>query len=424
MRSCTGSSCSKTSLRRHERHGHKVPVSRDSCLVSFVSFVLKDTDDRPRRRNPRQSLRRAPHAPAGALSAPVLAPGRPLVRRHHRRRRGAARAALPDESGDRSLHRHRPACAARPPGGAVLRHPRRRLRGRLPPDVDDAADGAEADVRPADGAVCPSAAARSEVLRPQPGRPPDDARHVRRGRPERSLHVRRRHGVRRRVHPRRHHGRDAVDELAAGAGRLLRAAAHRADHAVVPAQRPRIVSRRPRLDRADQRLPAGEHHRHVDGADVPAGGAELLAVRRDRSQASGREHRVYFLLRAVLPGGGSRERARVGAHHLVRRRHGAARHADARRAGGVSSVRAAILPADQRHVGEVQRAAVGDGVVRADLHAARRAGRGPSPGAAIPRPLPAAGHIVFENVSFAYNTRTPRTHGHNGSEGHEGPTTF
>ena len=98
---------------------------------------------------------------------------------------------------------------------------------RLRADVDPAADRAEADVRPADGPVSPSAAARPEVLRPQPGRPADDARHVRRRRAERSVHGRRCHGVRRRAHPRRHHGRDAVDGLAAGPGGLLRAADHR-----------------------------------------------------------------------------------------------------------------------------------------------------------------------------------------------------
>ena len=59
-----------------------------------------------------------------------------------------------------------------------------------------------------------------------------------------------------------------------------------------------------------------------------------------------------------------------------------ARHADARRAGGVPAVLAALLPADQRHVGEVQRPAVGDGLVRADLQAARRAGRDHVAGAA------------------------------------------
>ena len=45
-----------------------------------------------------------------------------------------------------------------------------------------------------------------------------------------------------------------------------------ARHAVVPPQRARVVPRRARLDRAHQRVPAGEHHRHVDGAAVPARG--------------------------------------------------------------------------------------------------------------------------------------------------------
>ena len=55
----------------------------------------------------------------------------------------------------------------------------------------------------------PPAAARPALLRPQPGRPADDARHLRRRRPERSVHVRRGHRVRRRVHAGRHHGDDA-----------------------------------------------------------------------------------------------------------------------------------------------------------------------------------------------------------------------
>ena len=38
----------------------------------------------------------------------------------------------------------------------------------------------------------------------------------------------------------------------------------------------------PRLDRAHQRLPAGEPHRHGDGAAVPARDAELRALRRDQ----------------------------------------------------------------------------------------------------------------------------------------------
>ena len=48
--------------------------------------------------------------------------------------------------------------------------------------------------------------------------------------------------------------------------------------------------------------------------------------------------------------------------------------ADARLARGVPAVLAAVLPADQRHVGEVQHAAGRDGVVRAHLRAARHAG--------------------------------------------------
>ena len=252
-----------------------------------------------------------------------------------------------------------------------------------------------------------------KLLRPQSGRPPDDARHLRRGRPERSVHVRRRHRVRRRVHARRHHGRDAVDELAAGAGRLLRAAAHRAHHAVVPAERPRLVSHRARLDRADQRVPAGEHHRDVDGAAVPARGAELRALRRHRPQAPRRQHRVDLLLRGVLSGRRSREHARLGAHHLVRRRQRAAQHADARRARRVPPVLAAVLPADQRHVGEVQRAAVGDGVLGADFQAARRAGRGPASGAAGRASSPGRrAHRVRRRVVCAYtrrNTQDKRT---------------
>ena len=51
------------------------------------------------------------------------------------------------------------------------------------------------------------------------------------------------------------------------------------------------------------------------------------------------------------------------------------RHADPRRAGGVSTVRTAVLPTDQRHVGEVQHAPGGDGLFGADLQAAGRTGR-------------------------------------------------
>ena len=91
---------------------------------------------------------------------------------------------------------------------------------------------------------------------------------------------------------------------------------------------------------------------------------------------------------------------------LVRRRSVLDRHAHARLARGVHAILAALFPADQRHVGEVQHPAVGDGVVRADLQAARRAALAFR---ALDRPPPwpdrrrAAGHIVFDHVWFAYN---------------------
>ena len=90
-------------------------------------------------------------------------------------------------------------------------------------------------------------------------------------------------------------------------------------------------------------------------------------------------------------------------------------HADARRARRVSAVLAALLPADQRHVGEVQRAAGGDGLVRADLQAARRAGRGQLASASrrdsspVSRGRPATSRrwatSSFDHVWFAYKRR-------------------
>ena len=87
-------------------------------------------------------------------------------------------------------------------------------------------------------------------------------------------------------------------------------------------------------------------------------------------------------------------------------------HADARRAGRVPPVLAALLPADQRHVGEVQRAPERDGLVGADLQAARRAGRRSRAPATPSRRDPArAPHIVFDHVWFAYNDERLRAAG-------------
>ncbi len=101
---------------------------------------------------------------------------------------------------------------------------------------------------------------------------------------------------------------------------------------------------------------------------------ELRPLRRDQPRAPRRQRRVDLLLRGVLPGDRSHRRARRRAPHLVRRRLDDAGHADAGLARRVPALLAALLPPDQRHVGEVQRAPGGDGLVGADLQAAGYAG--------------------------------------------------
>ena len=128
----------------------------------------------------------------------------------------------------------------------------------------------------------------------------------------------------------------------------------------------------------------------------------LEQFRRHQRAPPRRQHRLDLLLRRLLPGHRGRRRAGDGAHHLVGRRLGARRHADARVAGGLHPVLAAVLPADQRHVGEVQPAAVGDGRLRAHLHAARHAGR-----RRVAR-VAEAGRVAratssFDHVWFAYD---------------------
>ena len=208
---------------------------------------------------------------------------------------------------------------------AYLRAAGRRLRARVRADLGDADDRPAHHVRPADGDLRPPAAARPALLRPQPGRPPDDARHQRRRRPERSLLLRRRRGLRRRVHAGRHHGRAAGDGLAAGAGRVLGAAADRCWSRSGSARNVRESYRAVRtLDRADQRVPAGEHHRHGDGAAVPARGASTSSA-STRSTASHRDANIdsIFYYAVFYPAIELVSALAVGADHLVRRRLGA-----------------------------------------------------------------------------------------------------
>ena len=76
-----------------------------------------------------------------------------------------------------------------------------------------------------------------------------------------------------------------------------------ARHAVVPAQRPRVVPRRARPDRAHQRVPAGEHHRACRRCSC-SGASALNFARFDEIDraAPRRQHRLDLLLRGLLSG--------------------------------------------------------------------------------------------------------------------------
>ena len=93
-------------------------------------------------------------------------------------------------------------------------------------------------------------------------------------------------------------------------------------------------------------------------------------------------------------------------------------HAHTRRARRVSPVFAALLPADQRHVREIQRAAVGHGIVRAHLQAARRAGGNRRTGAPGRR-----GRFLPPGTSSSKACGLPTMHGsvHCGERGGQDP---
>ena len=173
----------------------------------------------------------------------------------------------------------------------------------------------------------------------------------------------------------RDHGRAGHHGLAAGDRRVLGAAADRARDAVVPQERPRIVPDRPALDRADQRLssrntsPACRRCSCSGASSAPSSSFdEINRTHRDANVDSIFYYAVFYPAIEVV---GALASALIIWFGGIWTLQGAA---DPRLAGGVPPVFAALLPADQRHVGEVQRPAGGDGVVRADLQAARYAG--------------------------------------------------
>ena len=285
-----------------------------------------------------------------------------------------ARPALADATGHRPLHRDRR--PRRPPrsGPPLCRPPHRRLRLRVRPDVHPAVGRAAHHAHPEDGGLRPPPAARPPLLRSQSGRPADDAGHDRRRRPQRSVRVWTDHGLRRRAGPGRHHGGDALDELAPGARRLRRPAAHCLDDDVVPQARARVVSADPRAPGPAECVPERAHHRRRHRPALRAGSPDARPIRRAQPGASRRQHPVDLLLRRVLSRDRSPGRALGRADHLDRRRLGERRPGQPRRARRVPAVLPPVLSADQRPVGKVQHPAGRHGGIRAHLHAAGYAG--------------------------------------------------
>ncbi len=152
----------------------------------------------------------------------------------------------------------------------------------------------------------------------------------------------------------------ALDGLASDAGRAHhRAAALRGDDMVPQARAARL---RPRADAAGahQLLSAGAHLGRADRPDFQPRGEIAAPVPRRQRRLPQRQRRDHLLLRGLLPARRFHRRARHRAHHLVRRLARDAEHAR----NEVLSIGALVafiqysqraLPADPRHLGQVQR---------------------------------------------------------------------
>ena len=251
-------------------------------------------------------------------------------------------------------------------------------------------------------ALRPPAAAGGALLRPQPGGPAHDPRPQRRGGGERGVHQRPLRDRGRRGHAGRRRGRHAVDRLAAGPGDLRHRARAVRGRRLLPHPRPRRLSRGAPPAGPAQRLPAGVAAGHGrDPALRPRGAraAELRAAERGLPAGAVRLDRLRGL--ALRRGGGAGLRG-AGAAALVRRRPHPGRRADLRRAGRLHPVHEPLLPAHPRPRRQVHGDAVGDGLGRAHLRAARSAAghRGAAGPAGAGHRAPAG--AAFEGVWFAY----------------------
>ena len=174
-----------------------------------------------------------------------------------------------------------------------------------------------------------------------------------------------------------------------------------------------------RLDRAHQRVPAGEHHRDGDGAAVPARGARTSrASTRSTAATATRTSSRSSTTRCSTRPSRSIGALAVGADHLVRRRPGASRGALT-----LGSL-VAFLQYSQRFFRPISDMSEKFNVLQAAMASSERifklldtpvtivsaAGAAAAAGSASARrpragdrqPEP-AGHIVFDHVWFAYN---------------------
>ena len=130
------------------------------------------------------------------------------------------------------------------------------------------------------------------------------------------------------------------------------------------------------LDRPHQRVPAGAHHRawrpcSCSGARRATSPRSTRSTARTATPTSSRSSttRVFYPAVELVSALAASLIIWVGGGCVMLEG-----RADARLARRLPPVLAALLPADQRPVGEVQRAAGRDGLVRAHLRAARYAG--------------------------------------------------
>ena len=200
-----------------------------------------------------------------------------------------------------------------------------------------------------------------------------------------------------------HHRHHAQHELAAGADHVRGTAHHLLRHLAVPQSGARELPAHSHRHRQDQRVPARARNRHRRFAALWPRKTIVRAVREDQPHPHGRVQRRDPGACDLL----SRGRSPVGhgdrLRHLVRRQPGDPQCGQPRRAGGVHAVRAALLPSDPGPEREVQHPAIGHGVERAHLQAARHQGRNRF-AADSARFRDGPGRIEFDHVWFAYRT--------------------